>query len=96
MYVYQYAQGGKRLQEAGCRPEQGEAEAEEAQSIQPINTHANATVHPGAGETPGAFVMHCSRGKKKQCSLDNKWLKHQYIKLFILPLIMNLIQNLLI
>lgn len=30
--VYQHAQGGKRLQEAGCRPEQGEAEAEESQS----------------------------------------------------------------
>lgn len=32
MHVYQHAQGGKRFQEAGCRPEQGEAEAEEAQS----------------------------------------------------------------
>lgn len=32
MHVYQHAQGGKRFQEAGCRPEQGEAEVEEAQS----------------------------------------------------------------
>lgn len=30
--VYQHAQGGKRLHEAGCRPEEGEAEAEESQS----------------------------------------------------------------
>lgn len=30
--VYQHAQGGKRLQEAGCRPEEGVAEAEESQS----------------------------------------------------------------
>lgn len=65
MYVYQHAQGGKRLQEAGCRPEQGEAEAEEAQSIPPIKTHANATVYPNARETAGAFVMYCSTGKKR-------------------------------
>lgn len=30
--VYKHAQGGKRFQEAGCRPEQGVAEAEESQS----------------------------------------------------------------
>lgn len=30
--VYQHVQGGKRLHEAGCRPEEGDAEAEESQS----------------------------------------------------------------
>lgn len=39
--VYQHAQGGKRLQEAGCRPEQGEAEAEESQSDATMETHAH-------------------------------------------------------
>ncbi len=43
--VYQHAQGGKRLHEAGCRPEQGEAEAEESQSMQQIKTHADTTEH---------------------------------------------------
>lgn len=41
IYVYQHTQGGKRLQEAGWGPEQGEAEAEEEQSdatITPTHT----------------------------------------------------------
>lgn len=42
--VYQHAQGGKRLQEAGGRPEQGVAEAEESQSNATIKTNANTTV----------------------------------------------------
>lgn len=44
IYVYQHAQGGKRLQEAGCRPEQGEAEAEEEQSNATI-TYTHTRTH---------------------------------------------------
>lgn len=52
--VYQHAQGGKRLQEAGCRPEQGEAEAEESQSMQQIKTHANTGQHPDINDAEQA------------------------------------------
>lgn len=80
IYVYQHAQGGKRLQEAGCRPEQGEAEAEEEQSDATI-TYARACAHIPATTV---FIIHCCGDNAVQ------ELKHDYMPIFVLLMTLNL------
>lgn len=87
IHVYQHTQGGKRLQEAGWRPEQGEAEAEEEQSdatITPTHTLTHKCLGTSLCRDTTVSIIHCRGDDAVQ------ELKHDYMLIFVLLMTLNL------